>query len=582
MAVKDSSAEKVATISMLVLLLLFLAPLMLVRCQPDSTEKDIEIDCTWKGAPVSANLKWTETKENTAATTKTDSSGSKSSQSGTTTNAQAKTATNNTQQALIITGVAAGGALVGAGALMKKLEGSNPSGQETKQTTSTSATTPSSQTGTSSTSTRSGSDVLMQHPDELKSSTQSQSSTQTQQSKQSQPNVQDPPKGNGSTSSLPVIAPATAGQLWMQQQMNSQSSKQSEKSSTQVGTTQSTKQATSSTSTTSKNLGLMASSPSSAAQIANEMWPQKQKELEQLAKQRSDLAATFSTPSYSTGMSIVSSLTTATENTWARLQGFSSAISNGIDRVVEAVKPYTPYILMAACIALILITSGLAAPAEVAVGGVGLSQGAGLVGGGVTVGYGIYQLQYQIHNLGIMNYPKQPSFVSKHTQYIQQSTSEIKNEKGSGTYGVDPAKEQLDQADIRKDSVIETGGLAHQRAEKQAKEWLKKQGEKEINGPIWHEGSRSYYREQPDLTSENYLVECKTGRERSTDEIAHFWDQANEYPIIAEKEGRKLVIWLDEVPPKGNEDYWSIINWLRFKGAKVLAGPDGENVFGDG
>jgi hypothetical protein len=35
-------------------------------------------------------------------------------------------------------------------------------------------------------------------------------------------------------------------------------------------------------------------------------------------------------------------------------------------------------------------------------------------------------------------------------------------------------------------------------------------------------------------------------------------------------------------PSQENEDYWSILRWLRFKGAKVLKGPYGEDIFGDG
>jgi hypothetical protein len=288
--------------------------------------------------------------------------------------------------------------------------------------------------------------------------------------------------------------------------------------------------------------------------------------------------------------SFESSLSGAAQNTWARLQGFGSAIASGFNNLCETIRPYAPYITMAAGVVLVVagsfVTFGAAAPAgAVLVGGTmaGVGMGASIGVGLGSVGLGLGLEAFALHNLGIMNYPQQLSFRERHTQqYTQQQTLESKMEKGSGHYGEDAAEEQLEQAEITRDRIVETGGLYHQRAEKQAKEWLKKRGETEIFGPIWHVGSRSYHREQPDLTSENYIVECKTGRERSTDEIMHFWDQANEYPELAEKEGRKLVIWIDKVPSQENEDYWSILRWLRFKGAKVLKGPYGEDIFGDG
>ena len=53
---------RAANALMLVFILLCLASIALVRGQPESIEKNIEIDFKWKGVPVGANLKWTEPK----------------------------------------------------------------------------------------------------------------------------------------------------------------------------------------------------------------------------------------------------------------------------------------------------------------------------------------------------------------------------------------------------------------------------------------------------------------------------------------------------------------------------------------
>jgi len=581
--VKDIRVEKVAAMTLFALLLLCLVSVMftLVRGQPDSIEKDLDIDCKWNGAPVSANLKWTEPKENPAATTNTDA-GSKTSQSGTT-NTQANTASTNTQQALMLTGMASGAALVGGGtlAVKKKLEGSSSSEQETKQAASTSTTSSTPQTGTSSAGARSGREVLEPHQDELKSSiqsqapkqsqtsTQSQSSTQTQQSEQS--NAQNPPKDNGSTSTASNIlasAAVTTGQLWMQNHTNT--------TSAQAGGTQQTAQVTSkSTSTsTSQNIGLLASS-SSAAQIANEMWPQRQKELEQLAKQRSDLATTFSTPSYSTGLA--SSFTSATENTWARLQGFSSALSNGLAKAGAVVKTYMPYIVPAVIATIVLISVLICPPVapavtEAGMAGMGMSLGgAGLVGAGVGVGvgYGIYQL----HNLGIMNYPQQPGFEAKHTQYIQQSTSEIKDEKGSGTYGVDPAKEQIDQADIGKDKIIQ--GEKHEKVRERAEAWLKEQDEPVLRRDKAEPdpekpGKKLSQYGLPDISTKHYIVECKLGEDI---ELTYADSQKQNYMQLAERVGKRLVYWFLRHPNPGSR-WWQIIHELEEWGCIIVYGDE--------
>ena len=58
------NVERVAAIALFISLIFCLASatFTLARCQPNSIVKDIEIDCKWKGSPVSANLKWTEPK----------------------------------------------------------------------------------------------------------------------------------------------------------------------------------------------------------------------------------------------------------------------------------------------------------------------------------------------------------------------------------------------------------------------------------------------------------------------------------------------------------------------------------------
>jgi len=615
MVVKVERVAATALFALLFFLCLASAAFALVGCPPNPIERNLEIDCTWNGAPVRANLKWTEPEDNAAATTNTDA-GSKSSQSGTA-SSQANKAAINTQQVLMLTGAASGAALAGGGifAVKKKLEGGTSSEKETKQTTSTSTTSSTAPKYTSDNA-RSGREVLEQHQNELKSSTQSQSSTQNQQLRQS--DVQNPPKDNG--------PPTTAGQQYMQKQMNSQSSQQSQppthtqqsnqsgvgnyqnneltsttsnfsasaatitkellmqkqmdsltKQSTQAGGTQQPKQETApsaSTSTTSQSIGLLASS-SSAARIATEMWPKRQKELEQLAKQRSDLAAKFSTPSYSKGLGLASSFTSAIGNPWAKLK----AVGNGIDRMGAAIKPYTTYIAAATCIAIIFVsmffTYGATAPAApgiMAGTGLSLSQGAGIAGGILVGGITLYAA----HNT-FMNYPKQPSFGVEHTQIIQQpQTSEIKDEKGSGTYGEDVAQEQLEQAEIRKDRIYQTGTKEHQEAEQKLRELIKELGGKNIGGPKLYRGNYLHdgrdFERYPDVTSDRFIGEAKRGMEKTNDEFQHIWEEVYKDISLQERDGLQAVWYILKKPPADNVEWQNIITMLMNNGVIVRIG----------
>jgi len=593
---------RIAAIALFSLLLFFLtsATFTLVRCQPNSIERDIEIECKWNGAPVGANLKWTEPEEDPAIISNADDGGKP--KSGTTSTNTAI----NTQQALMLTGASAGAALAGGGLLVKKkLEGSSSSEQEAKQTASIS-TTSSTAPKYLSDSARSYREGLELNQNDLKSSTQSQPSTPKQPSpttQSNQSNTQNSPKGDG--------PPTTAGQQYMQKQMNSQSSQQSQptqqsnqssvgnqneltasnlaasaavvtkellmqkqmesitkqsasSTSAQTGGAQQSTQATASSTSTSQNLGLLASS-SSAARMAAEMWPQRQKEFEQLAKQRSDLAAKFSVPSYCTGFAY--SYTAPTGNAWARLQGLGSAIGNGIDKVRVAVKPYTPYIVGATCIAIILVsmffTGGATAPTAptiLAGGGVSISigQGASLVGTGIVVtGLGLYTA----HNLGIMNYPRQQSFEAEHTQIIEQSTSELREEKGSGHYGEDVAQEQLEQVDIGKDRL--TQGEKHDKSVEQVEAWLKEQDEPILSrgksewDPVCTKDRLSKYG-YPDIITKDYIIECKVGEDR---ELAYSKPQIKDYTQLAEIVGKRFLLWFFKHPEPGSR-WWQIIHEL--------------------
>jgi hypothetical protein len=361
---------------------------------------------------------------------------------------------------------------------------------------------------------------------------QAQKPVQTQIQQPKPPNAQNPIKDSGPTSTasnLMTSAAITTGQLYTQKQMNSQPPRQS----TPVDTQQSKPITSPPTPTASQSLGLLAS------------------------------------------------LTSATANTWARLQGFASAIDNGLNKIAKAIKPYTPYISMALCLALVVssvFTLGAMAPATGAAmtgAGISLGQGAGLAGMGVGIGYGIYQLQYQMHNLGIMNYPQQPNFDAKHTQYIQQSTSEIKDQKGSGTYGVDPAQEQLDQADIAKDRIIE--GPGHDKSVRQAKAWLKAQDEKIIRqGKAEPDAEMEKHNfifnllqyGYPDISTKHYIVECKTGEEY---ELSYAQSQADCYMQLAERVGKRLVYWFFRHPDQGSS-WWKIIHELEESGNIVEFG----------
>jgi len=590
---KVVKAEKVVATALFALPLLCLVSLMftLVRCAPNPTERDLEIDCTWNGAPVSANLKWTEPEDDAAATTNADA-GSKSSQSGTA-NSKANTATINTQQALMLTGASAGAALAGGGLLVKKkLEGSSE--KEIKQTTSTSSTSSTAPKYTSD-SAHSYREGLEPQQGELKASTQNQTSTQSQQS-----NTQNPPNDG---------PPTTAGQQYMQKQMNSQSSqsqpptqtqrleqsgvqtstsstvaasvtitkellmqkqmdsltKQSANStSTRTGGTQSKQGTASSTSTTSQNMGLLASS-SSAARMAAEMWPQRQREFEQLAKQRAELAEKFSTPSYSTGLA--PSLTCATGNAWESVQGLGSTISNGISNAWNAIKPCAPVILLTVILvtalyggfAFGLLGAGMtgAGMASAGTAGMGLSLGggAGWVGAGIILG-GVGT--FATYNLGIMNYPRQSSFEAEHTHIIQPQTTEIRDEKGSGVYGEDVAQELLEQSEIRKDRIIEPyqGSIAHREAQDRCIAWLKERGvtyiEDETMQVGWDEERGIYhkFKVKPDYVTDEYIIDAKTGVELDYQEE---FDKVKKYMWLAKQQDKKLVYIFRHTP---KEDHW--------------------------
>jgi len=186
---------------------------------------------------------------------------------------------------------------------------------------------------------------------------------------------------------------------------------------------------------------------------------------------------------------------------------------------------------------------------------------------------------YAVRNLGIMNYPQQPAFEARHTQYTQQSTSEIKNEKGSGTYGVDPAKEQLDQADMGKDSIIQPEGPEHERAREQARTWLEKQGqtiERERSCERdpktgWTLPQRYYGK--PDIITKDYIVECKKG---TSDEVWDELGQVEKYLRIIrylKSEGVKktLVYWFLNKPDP-DSDWKSIIDILEANEVVVMYG----------
>jgi len=140
---------------------------------------------------------------------------------------------------------------------------------------------------------------------------------------------------------------------------------------------------------------------------------------------------------------------------------------------------YAPYVAAVAIVLIVVvsvISLGFMAPGAATIGaGVGISASQGA---GIAVGAGIGFGAYAMYNLGIMNYPKQPTFAERHTQYYpEQKNLETDAQKGSGHYGEDVAQEQLGQVEIRKDSIIQPGGPNHEKLVKEAEEWLKDKGQ---------------------------------------------------------------------------------------------------------
>jgi len=278
--------------------------------------------------------------------------------------------------------------------------------------------------------------------------------------------------------------------------------------------------------------------------------------------------------------SFESSLSGAAQNTWARLQGFGSAIASSLNDLYETFRPYAPYITMAAGVVLVVagsfVTFGAAAPAGAALAG-GTVAGAGMgasIGVGLgSVGLGLGLEAFAMRNLGIMNYPQQPSFEEKHTmQYTEQQTLETRASKGSGHHGEDVAEEQLEQVEITRDRIVETGGLKHTAREEKAKEWLKKQGEKEVydhQQDQWGVRPSNSIRGKkgeifvcrPDRVSENYILEVKIGQET---DWRRCFNQAVDYLELASdiNQGKTLIYWFDEKPRPGH--WWgTIIDMLR-------------------
>jgi len=179
-----------------------------------------------------------------------------------------------------------------------------------------------------------------------------------------------------------------------------------------------------------------------------------------------------------------------------------------------------------------------------------------------------------------MNYPKQSSFEAEHTTIIGQSTSEIRDEKGSGIYGEDVAQELFEQSEIRKDTIIQYESPGHELARGLARRTLEESwGQKQIHKNKHYTGYDErigFYDGYPDLTSEGYIVECKSGMEES-DQFDHIMDQGKKYPIMAEKAGKKIIFWFLRRPPSENPDQAKlvdIIKWLIKNGITVLYAED--------
>jgi len=79
---------------------------------------------------------------------------------------------------------------------------------------------------------------------------------------------------------------------------------------------------------------------------------------------------------------------------------------------------------------------------------------------------------------GMIDYPEQPDFESIHSGYYAEiPTLGERKPKGSGRYGEDIAMEQLEQAKLARDRIIETEGEVHFRMRNIARWWLWSQGE---------------------------------------------------------------------------------------------------------
>jgi hypothetical protein len=250
-------------------------------------------------------------------------------------------------------------------------------------------------------------------------------------------------------------------------------------------------------------------------------------------------------------------------------KGTASTSSNSKTDGSSNANSYAPYVAAVAIVLIVVvsvISLGLMAPGAATIGaGVGISASQGA---GIAVGAGIGFGAYAMYNLGIMNYPKQPTFAERHTtQYTQQQTSEMINEKGSGRYGEDVAEEQLEQAELAKDRIMTwSGGNDHRIAQLQAERWLKevlkqKNIDKDVELDLINEKTREIKKCRLDIISEDYIVECKTGTEQKSF-IERFYNQAEKYLKLAKQEGKTLIYWFLEKPSPYRKKLWDFIHWL--------------------
>jgi hypothetical protein len=292
--------------------------------------------------------------------------------------------------------------------------------------------------------------------------------------------------------------------------------------------------------------------------------------------------------------SFVSSLSGAAHNTWARLQGFGSAIASGFNNLCETIRPYAPYITMAAGVVLVVagsfVTFGAAAPAGAVLAGgtvAGVGMGASIGVGLGSVGLGLGLEAFALHNLGIMNYPKQPTFAERHTtQYAEQQTLETTKEKRDTTYGSgeDVAEKQLEQTEFVMDRVIEPhGGPEHEKTVDLAKKRLIEKGEtiqrenKCERDPVTGEILPARLYGKPDISTKNYIVECKKG---TRDEVVRYGcgakEQAEDFLRLIERlkesEVKKtLVYWFSKYPDPSS-GWGPIIDMLKANGALIRVG----------